>query len=117
MELQRRTMHAIAFDTLKLARKLESAGFPAKQAQDASAALAETFAEWQSSINLATRDDIQKLDQDIQKLDTSLRAEISKLAAQTEQRIADKAAETIKWLIGMSVAQAGLIIGILKLHV
>ncbi len=32
-------MLAVAFDTLKLARKLESAGFPAKQAQDASAAV------------------------------------------------------------------------------
>jgi Skp family chaperone for outer membrane proteins len=131
-------MQAVAFDTLKLARKLESAGFPAKQAQDASAALAETFAEWQASINLATREDVQKLEistrEDlkleihrielaIQKLEAALRQDMQKFEAQTNQRfaevnqrIAEKAAETIKWVIGMSVAQAGLIIGILKLH-
>lgn len=39
-------MLAVAFDTLKLACKLESAGMPPKQAQEASAALSESFVEW-----------------------------------------------------------------------
>ena len=34
---------------------------PAKQAQDMSAALAETLTEWHSVGNLATKDDIQQL--------------------------------------------------------
>jgi hypothetical protein len=38
-------MLAVAFDTLKLARKLESAGMQPKLAQDTSAALAESFDE------------------------------------------------------------------------
>jgi hypothetical protein len=99
----------VGFDTLKLARRLESAGFPAKQAQDASAALAETFTEWQGSINLATREDVQKAEQ-------RLEARISETAQKLELRIAEKAAETVKWALGISVAQAGLIIAILRIH-
>jgi hypothetical protein len=127
-------MLGITFDTLKLARKLESAGFPAKQAQDASAALSETFAEWQQNMNLATRDDvqtlelstraeIQKLALEINRLENTTKSEISRLEAQTgqrfaevNQRIAEKASETIKWGLGVAVAQAGLIIAILKMH-
>jgi hypothetical protein len=45
-------MLAVAFDTLKLARKLESAGMQPKQAQDMPAALAETLTEWHSVGNL-----------------------------------------------------------------
>ena len=53
-------MLAVAFDTLKLARKLESAGMQPKQAQDMSAALAETLTEWHSVGNLATKEDVQQ---------------------------------------------------------
>jgi len=51
-------MLAVAFDTLKLARKLESAGMQPKQAQETSAALSETFTEWLSVGNIATREDL-----------------------------------------------------------
>ena len=40
-------MAAIPFDTLALARKLEQAGFPAGQAQDTSAALADVMGQAQ----------------------------------------------------------------------
>jgi hypothetical protein len=40
-------MATIAFDTLKLARKLEMAGFPQKQAADIAEALAESLGEGQ----------------------------------------------------------------------
>jgi hypothetical protein len=41
------------FDTLKLARRLEAAGFPAQQAGDVAEALAEPIA------NLVTKDDLK----------------------------------------------------------
>jgi hypothetical protein len=57
------------------------------------------------------------------RLEVSLRRDIRKFESETNQRfaevnerIAETGAETIKWVIGMSVAQAGLIIGILKIH-
>lgn len=51
-------MTTIPFDTLKLARKLEAAGFPAKQAGDTAEALAEAMGE-----EVATRNDLQLLEQ------------------------------------------------------
>jgi hypothetical protein len=44
---------AMPFDTLKLARRLESAGIPAQQAGDMSDAIAEAIG------NLATKDDLR----------------------------------------------------------
>jgi hypothetical protein len=38
-------MASVAFDTLKLAQRLEAAGFPPKQAQDMASAIAETIVE------------------------------------------------------------------------
>jgi len=46
-------MSTIPFDTLKLARKLEAAGFPAKQAGDTAEALADAMGE-----ELATKADV-----------------------------------------------------------
>lgn len=52
-------MTAVPFDTLKLARKLEGAGFPAKQAGDTAEALAEAMA----GAELATKADLRDLEQ------------------------------------------------------
>jgi hypothetical protein len=48
---------AMPFDTLKLARRLESAGFPAQQAGDMAEAIAEAVAQ------LATKADLRELEQ------------------------------------------------------
>ena len=60
---------AVPFDTLKLARRLEGAGFPAQQAGD----MAETIAEAVSQ--LATKNDIALLRADLEllKRDMTLR--------------------------------------------
>jgi hypothetical protein len=78
-------MLAVAFDTLKLARKLESAGIAPKQAQDTSAALSESFTEWLSVGNIATREDVHEVKAEIGKLDTKIEA---------------TKAEILKWLFG-----------------
>ena len=88
-------MLAVAFDTLKLARKLESAGMAPKQAQDTSAALAETLTEWHSVGNLATKDDVQEVK-------TTLRAEI--LTAK---------ADIMKWLFIAVGGQTFVILGVI----
>ncbi len=36
-------MSSVAFDTLRLAQRLEAAGFPAKQAQDMASAISDTI--------------------------------------------------------------------------
>jgi hypothetical protein len=114
-------MLAVAFDTLKLVQRLrDEVKFPPEQAEKAASVLADTFTDWQTSINLATHDDIERLDprmtETIQRLDTRIMETTQRLEERIESRIAEKSAETIKWVVGMSVAQAGLIIAVLKLH-
>jgi len=84
-------MLAVAFDTLKLARKLESAGMQPKQAQDMSAALAETLTEWHSVGNLSTKEDIQRL----------------------ETKISETKAEILQWLFIAIGGQTFVLLGAL----
>ncbi|HGY89780.1 MAG TPA: DUF1640 domain-containing protein, partial [Planctomycetes bacterium] len=57
-------MNMVAFDTLKLARKLRDAGMPAEQAEAVAEAEAEAFGEFVMA-HLATKDDIAELKQEI----------------------------------------------------
>jgi hypothetical protein len=82
---------AMPFDTLELARRLESAGFPAQQAGDMAEAIAEAVSQ------LATKADLAVLKGDLE----------SKLAL-LEQRL------TIK-LGGMMVVAVGIILAGFKL--
>lgn len=88
-------MLAVAFDTLKLARKFESAGIQPKQAQDMSAALAETLTEWHSVGNLATKEDVQEV------------------KAALETRISETKAEILKWLFAAIGGQTFILLGAL----
>jgi hypothetical protein len=66
-------------DTITLARRLEAAGFPAKQAGDVAKALADALAD-----SIATK--------------TDLIAAIAPLATKTE--IAEAKADILKWMFG-----------------
>jgi len=82
-------MGAVPFDTLKLARRLESAGFPPKQAGDTAEALAEAM----SGAGLATSDDIASARTEISTLRAELKAEIAALRAEFRAEIAAVRAE------------------------
>jgi hypothetical protein len=77
-----------AFDTLKLARRLEAAGFSTKQAQDTSEALAEAL-----TANLATQGDVQTHRAEIREAELRLRADMASLRA-----------ELIRWVAGVGIA-------------
>lgn len=77
-------MATITFDTHKFIKKLEASGVPSAQAE----VLIEVFRESNESAELASKVDV-------------------KLA------IADLRADLIKWMIGLALAQMGLLIGIL----
>jgi septal ring factor EnvC (AmiA/AmiB activator) len=76
-------MAVVPFDTLKLARRLEGAGFPPKQAGDT----AEAIAEAMSGARLATADDIASVRGEITTLGSELRAEIAALRAELKAEI------------------------------
>jgi hypothetical protein len=61
---------AMPFDTLKLARRLESGGFPPQQAGDMAEAIAEALAD------LATKTDIAGLKADIAALEARIDAKL-----------------------------------------
>ncbi len=69
-------MNAIAFDTLKFAKRLKEAGFTEQQAE----ALADAEAEFIEQ-NLATKRDIADIKRDIKELEVTLRTEIKQLDA------------------------------------
>ena len=82
---------AIAFDTLKLARKLEAAGLGHQQAADISDALADalTIAEIATKADIerlaaANRADIERLAVGIERLAETTKADMERLEASTK---------------------------------
>ncbi len=82
-------MGAVPFDTLKLARRLETAGFPPKQAGDTAEALAEAM----SGAGLATSTDIASVRTEIATLGAELRAAIAAVRSELRAEIAAVRAE------------------------
>jgi hypothetical protein len=88
-------MSTITFDTLKFVKKLESSGLPIPQAE----AIAEAFKDASSEAELATK-------QDVKELEMTLRGHISEMKY-----------DLIKWIVGLSLAQIAMLIGIfIKVH-
>jgi hypothetical protein len=79
-------MAALTFDTLKFVEKLEKAGVPREQAKAEAEALAEVLES--GAHELVTKKDL--------------------LIA-----LADLKADLMKWVIGLALAQVGLLVGIL----
>lgn len=82
----------VLFDTLTYANKLKAAGMPTAQAEVQVEMLAEVV-----SYNLATKQDLTEVKQ------------------QLEIRLAELKNELVRWVLGISFAQAAVIISCLKL--
>ncbi len=91
-------MGAVPFDTLKLARRLESAGFPPKQAGDTAEALADAM----SGADLATAADIGAVRVEIAGVRTELKAEIAALSSELKGEIAALRGELKGEIAGVS---------------
>ena len=88
-------MTAITFDGLKFVQTLQEGGFDETQAKS----VARAFKDAQREADVATRADIQHLEQRMENL-------IAQTAAETR-------AEIIKWISGIALAQVFLLAGIL----
>ena len=82
------SMATVAFDTLKLAQRLEAAGLPQRQAQDIAGAISETVGE-----AVVTR---EYLDLRLAELAARLETKL----AETDVKIVQVRAETMKWMFG-----------------
>jgi hypothetical protein len=87
-------MSAVAFDTLKLAQRLEAAGLPAKQARDIASALSETIGD-----AVVTREYLD------------LRLGEIRAAMATKVELAEAKGEILKWLFGAVGVQTVAILG------
>jgi hypothetical protein len=83
---------SVAFDTLKLAQRLEAAGFPAKQAQDMASAIADTIVE-----TVVTRD--------------YLDLRLTELRGDTNTNLAELKADMMRWMFGAVGLQTLAILG------
>ncbi len=92
-------MGAVAFDTLKLAQRLEAAGLPGRQAQEIASALSETVGD-----AVVTR---EYLDLRLGEATARLEGKI----AETEGKIAEARAEILKWMFGAVGLQTLAILG------
>ena len=123
-------MTAIAFDTMKLVRRLEAAGMEQPQATGVAEALAETMV-----VEPATRADLQHLDarltgeiaalrSDMQRLDARLTGEIAglrsdmqvefaKVRGEMQAGFASVKVELLGWILPLFLAQMAMIIGVL----
>ena len=85
-------MASVAFDTLKLAQRLEAAGFPPKQAQDMASAIGDTIIE-----TVVTRE--------------YLDWRVAELRADTGTKLAELRAEMLKCMFGAVGLQTLAILG------
>lgn len=85
-------MATVAFDTLKLAQRLEAAGLPQRQAQDIAGAISETVGE-----AIVTRE--------------YLDLRLGETTARLEAKIAEVRAEMTRWMFGAVGLQTLAILG------
>ena len=90
-------MSTLTFDTLKFVKTLEAAGVPELQAEAISTAVRESH----EAADVATKGDIADLRHEIKESASALRQEMSNMKF-----------ELLKWIIGLAIAQATLVIGL-----
>ena len=114
----------VPFDTLAYAKKLEAHGVEARQAEAHAEALVDVLEG-----NFPTKQDANdgflvlcnkidhvytQLDTKIDNVRTQLDAKIDNLRNETYMKLAETKADIIKWVFGISLAQAALIVSLLK---
>ena len=103
-------MPGLTFDTYAYVKKLRSVGVSEEQAEVQAEALAQLIDE-----RLASKKDITDLKRDLMEMHASLQRDMKQLEMQLEVRLAESKSEIIKWVVGISAAQAALIVTLLKL--
>ena len=115
-------MPVVAFDTLKLADRLEAGGFTAGQARAVSGA----FADAMSGSDLATKaelfsvkadlqSDIASVRADLKTEIASVRADLKTEIASVRSSIAEVKSEILKWMFGAMAAQTAILLTVVKL--
>ncbi len=101
-------MAITALDTHQTVKDLTAAGFTDAQAE----ALTQTLRQVQQIdlSDLATKADLAAV-----RAEMATKADLAVLRAELETKMAEHKAEIIRWVFGISIAQAATILAILKL--
>jgi len=105
-------MSTIAFDTLKLAQRLEAAGLPAKQAQEMASALGDTIGDavvTRDFLDLRLGEMNTRLDGTIAGLDHRL--DEMRMTMATKVEVAEAKNDVLKWMFGAVGLQTVAILG------
>jgi hypothetical protein len=86
-------MSAVTFDTLKFVKTLEAAGVEPRQAEAIANAQCDVLSQLVDASEFATKNDI-----------LALRADIAEMKF-----------DLLKWIVGLALAQTGLVVGLVKL--
>lgn len=126
-------MSVMPFDTSEYIEELKTSGIPDEQAKVQIKLLARALqsediaTKWDiKALEASTKQDIKALEAsttielekirgEIKALEASTTIEIKALDASTKVSISEAKTETIKWIAGILVAQAGFIIAAIKL--
>ncbi|MDE0334501.1 MAG: hypothetical protein OXI64_06040 [Defluviicoccus sp.] len=108
---------AIAFDTHRFVKRLTDCGFTEQQA--------ETLADEHVALlnaNLATKADVARIEERIAKVEAGMealrqetKAGMDALRQETRAAIEASKSDLMKWLVGLLIAQGGLIVALVKL--
>ncbi|MBF0463135.1 MAG: DUF1640 domain-containing protein [Magnetococcales bacterium] len=109
---------AIPFDTLAFVKRLETAGVPSAQAEAQAETLSDVLQKVEESRfrELASRGDVELVKREIELVKKDIERvrgeiELAKEALRKEIEIAKN--ETIKWMVGLALAQLAMMAGIL----
>lgn len=124
---QRFAMAMALFDTLKFVKRMQAAGMPSAQAEAEAEFLSEIFAS--NLQELATKEDLNRaigdlrkdtdakyeiLRKDIDALRKEVDFKIERSTFSVQQKMDTHKFALIKWMIGLAIAQLGLVIGALN---
>lgn len=99
-----------SFDTLTYAKKLKEAGFTDQQAEAQADALRAIVND-----NLATKHDIEELRAGTKQDIALVQRDIKELETRLGRDIAESKADLLKWMVGLLIAQGGLIVALVRL--
>jgi hypothetical protein len=106
-------MATLVFDTLQFSKKLISAGVPQRQAEVQAEAMAEIVED-----KLASKAQLHKTEEILKsqqvKAKNDLEVKLENIKSDLALKMAELKTELTRWVIGVSVLQAGVIISCIK---